>query len=168
MLPLFNDPFIPHAQSVAEVVLAEISDTDIVCSLNLWRDWAKGANAPIWRNIALEQLPARIAPMTSVMDVVDGGADFRCRYWGSQLTALFGRDETGKLLSEHPIPVGKKVRAVQFRKMMTDKRPRAFQLEFKTASGRLVRKLNVRLPIVHSNGELDKILTLSSVSDELD
>lgn len=35
-----------------------------------------------------------------LLDVIDGGQDFRCRLHGTLLVELFGRDFTGKCLSE--------------------------------------------------------------------
>ncbi len=41
-----------------------------------------------------------IAPLLTIRDVVDGGREFRSRYWGTQLVNLFGVETTGKLLGE--------------------------------------------------------------------
>lgn len=47
--------------------------------------------------------PAEIAPLLPhlvVLDVVDGGADFRVRIWGTGLVDLMREERTGQLVSE--------------------------------------------------------------------
>lgn len=39
-------------------------------------------------------------PYVMLLDVIDGGADFRYRVYGREIAERFGRDLTGKLLSE--------------------------------------------------------------------
>ena len=42
-----------------------------------------------------------IAPLITVKDAVDGGAEFRNRFYGSELTNILGYDGTGKLLADN-------------------------------------------------------------------
>jgi len=42
----------------------------------------------------------KVAPVLTIRDLVNGGTDFRCRYWGTRLVDIFGVEPTGKLLSE--------------------------------------------------------------------
>jgi len=41
-----------------------------------------------------------IAPNIMVRDAVDGGREFRCRYFGTKLVSTFGYDPTGNLLAD--------------------------------------------------------------------
>lgn len=42
-----------------------------------------------------------VATHIAVKDAIDGGAEFRNRYWGTGLVASFGFEGSGKLLSEY-------------------------------------------------------------------
>ena len=50
---------------------------------------------PSWRDIDLLDL-WQIASCLIVKDVIDNGADFRNRYWGTQITQRAGFDATGR------------------------------------------------------------------------
>lgn len=160
---------IAHARAFRPLPLDEITDVHLLQALETWRRWAAGRPAPRWSEVILYDLPPVLLPMTSVMDVLDGGRDFRCRYWGSGLTPIFGRDETGRLLSEHPVPEGRDVRLAQFRAFLASVEPQAFLLEFLAQSDIRMDKLNLRLPVVDESGAMDKILTVCTVefTDEL-
>lgn len=41
-----------------------------------------------------------IAPFMTIRDAVEGGREFRCRYFGTRMVELFGLEATGKLMSE--------------------------------------------------------------------
>ena len=65
-----------------------------------WRDRAAGRPAPHFRDIdAMNMKPA--LGFIVLMDVVDGGEDFRCRLFGSTVAAVSGFDLTGKRVSQH-------------------------------------------------------------------
>jgi len=50
---------------------------------------------PAWRDIDLLDI-WKIAPCLIIKDVIDGGKDFRNRYWGTQVAARAGFDGTGR------------------------------------------------------------------------
>jgi len=50
---------------------------------------------PAWRDIDLLDL-WKIAPCLIIKDVINGGKDFRNRYWGTQVAARAGFDGTGR------------------------------------------------------------------------
>jgi len=67
--------------------------------VDYWRARLPAAGGlPRWRDFVLMDLYA-IAAFVSVKDVVDGGADFRNRFWGSGLTEGLGFEGTNRLVS---------------------------------------------------------------------
>ncbi len=60
-----------------------------------WLEKRAGRAFPSWQDIDLLDL-WRIASCLIVKDVIDGGADFRNRYWGTQVTQRAGFDATGR------------------------------------------------------------------------
>jgi len=66
------------------------------CALyDYWQQKCAGRAYPAWRDIDLLDI-WQIAPYLIIKDVIDGGLDFRNRYWGTQVTARAGFDGTGR------------------------------------------------------------------------
>jgi hypothetical protein len=71
--------------------------------LDYWRERAGERRTPTIRDIdPIEMRPA--LGFIVLTDVIEGGADFRFRLYGSGVAAVSGFDLTGKRLSEHPAP----------------------------------------------------------------
>tara|TARA_R110001592_G_scaffold121569_2_gene327369 strand:- start:404 stop:922 length:519 start_codon:yes stop_codon:yes gene_type:complete len=68
--------------------------------LDHWLDKRGDRDCPSWRDIDLPSM-YKYAPNIVVKDAIDGGRDFRVRYWGTAVTEWLRLDATGKLLSEY-------------------------------------------------------------------
>lgn len=129
-------------------------------TLDLWRSWSNGRAAPTWDDIELYSLPAIVLPQTLVVDVVDGGKDFRYRFWGTKYTNHYGADETGLLLSESLGPSFIEATRKQLDAVLSAKAPCAFDVAIRAPrSGIVQTKLNLRLPVMDRPGEITKIMT---------
>jgi len=113
--------------------------------------------------VQLYVLPAEVLPLATVVDVLDGGRDFRYRYWGTELSDLFGREETGLLLSKHAVHASGKLRFDQFGRVVAERKPQFYVTVFERTEGVLAEKMNLRMPLCAGDGRVDKILTLSSL-----
>jgi len=67
--------------------------------LDYWRRKAAGRARPAWRDLTLMDV-YEIAPDIVVRDVVDGGAEFLCRYCGTAIVEMMGLEPTGRLLRD--------------------------------------------------------------------
>lgn len=67
--------------------------------LDYWQQKRGERHYPAWREINLMDLWP-VADSLTVKDVIDGGQDFRNRYWGSRLTTYIGAEGTGRTQSE--------------------------------------------------------------------
>lgn len=131
----------------------------------LWKTWAAGKNAPIWQDVDMLALPPEIIPQTVVVDVVDGGEDFRYRFWGTGYADHYGIDETGNLLSRSIGPSFIEATFKQLHDVIAQNRPIAFEVSISTTLTRTVqRKINLRLPIEDVVGKVSKIMTSSQFS----
>lgn len=83
----------PHSRQLPSLQLRFI--------LDYWSDLKGEADLPRSSGVDLRQL-APILGYETLIDVVDGGRDFRYRRCGGVLIGVSGNDMTGKLLSEHP------------------------------------------------------------------
>jgi len=61
-----------------------------------WQSLFDHGIGPPWRAFDLSKLPPSIIPTTMVVDVHETMTDNRYRFWGSGLTAIHGREMTGK------------------------------------------------------------------------
>ena len=127
-----------------------------------WGMWAGTKPAPAWKDVELYVLPAIVLPQTLVVDVVNGGNDFRYRFWGTEYTGHYGVDETGLLLSESLGPSFIDATRSQLLTVMARKAPCAFDVAIRAPrSGVIQTKLNLRLPIMDTPGEVTKVMTAS-------
>lgn len=89
----------PYRQTVVNSV-DEIASDRLIALFNDW-DARRGEPVrPCWRDMELMEIYP-IAPFIHVRDIIDGGAEFRTRYWGTALTNNLGFDATGKMLHEY-------------------------------------------------------------------
>lgn len=86
-----------------------------------WNDKRGDRPFPAWPEIRLMDLWP-IAAHLMVKDVIDGGADFFNRYWGSQLTEMLGIEGTGKT-STQLYGAGHRANFLNFRRVVESARP---------------------------------------------
>ncbi len=153
--------FKPHGTRLVSLPLEDLKSGDLLSALDLWRSWCGHRGAPVWADVTLSAFPSKLLPMATVVDVVDGGKDFKYRYWGSELSRLFKREETGLLLSEHVVNQSGHIRFSQFWEVVVQVRPLLFMTIFERVEGVMAEKLNLRLPVVDDAGAVDKIISLS-------
>jgi hypothetical protein len=155
--------FKPHGTRLMALPLEELQSPDLLAGLALWRSWCHGHPAPLWPQVDLTKFPPRLLPMMTVVDVVDGGKDFKYRYWGSELSRLFKREETGLLLSQHKVSQSGAIRFSQFTEVVAKARPLLFLTIFEKVEGVMAEKRNLRLPVVDAAGVVDKVISLSEL-----
>ena len=153
--------FKPHGTRLLSLPLNELKSDDLRSALDLWRGWCGDRDAPVWDDVSLSTFPPKLLPMATVVDVIDGGKDFKYRYWGSELSRLFKREETGVLLSEHVVNQSGHIRFSQFWEVVVQVRPLLFMTIFERVEGVMAKKLNLRLPVIDDAGAVDKIISLS-------
>src|SRR5688500_10660117 len=66
--------------------------------LELWKVKRGDRRMPAWRDFAVPELQRWLGHLNR-LQIVDGGADFRFRVYGTKITAAFGVDHAGRLLS---------------------------------------------------------------------
>lgn len=116
---------------------------------------------PLYTAFKLIELPARILPTTHLVDVLDGGQEFRFRYWGSGMTEFLGYDATGKTTEDLiPTTMGDRVREV-FRSMVSSKQALAMMSEFERPNSGIVGfQKFIRVPLAAADGTVAQILSV--------
>lgn len=157
------EKFFPRGIRNRSVPLDGVESDLLARALAIWEKARGTRKAPAWKDIDLMSFPALLLPATTVVDVVDGGRDYRYRYWGTGLTQLFGRDETGTFLSQHPVKDSADLRFYQFNQIVAAFAPILSETVFERAEGMLVRKFNLRLPVADTPDTVTKIISLSDI-----
>ncbi len=155
--------FAPRGIDCATRSLSEIKDGPLRDAVRLWDTWRDREFAPPWPAVDLSALPPVLLPLATVVDVLGDGADYRYRFWGTGLTELFGRDESGTHLSAHAVTRSGQLRYAQFNLVVTSRRPQLFMTAFALKKTAYARKLNLRLPVSDAPGDVTKILSLSTM-----
>jgi hypothetical protein len=91
-LQTVEGPFVEQTWDVTTPELREL--------LDYWLEVRGDRSCPRWSDF---QLPViyKLAPHIVVKDAVDGGADFRNRFWGTAVTEWLRFDASGQLLSDY-------------------------------------------------------------------
>lgn len=155
--------FSPHGVEVRHLPLDAMTSEPLINAYHIWQGWCRGRTAPTWRDVELVAFPPALLPLMTVVDVLDNGNDYRYRYWGSHLTGLFGRDETGSLLSEHGVKPSGEIRMRQFSEVVREARPTLFVTAFMKTQQVAAEKVNLRLPVCDTPDLVTKIITLSMI-----
>ncbi|MFC4347036.1 PAS domain-containing protein [Kordiimonas lipolytica] len=82
-----------------ELALPEAAGPKAV--FNLWREKKGDREFPLKSDLH-PSLMARYLPYIYIVDILDGGKDYRIRLLGSSVADMLGKDYTGTLLSETP------------------------------------------------------------------
>lgn len=82
--------------------LEELPD-DLKPVLDYWQSLVpENSVGPAWTDFDMMRLPVSYLPTATVVDYTPSTETYRYRYWGSQLTPVFGADLTGKTFEEVP------------------------------------------------------------------
>lgn len=145
--------------------LVTVGDSDVV--FRYW-DAKRGSKfAPVWRQeFWLEELPLKVVPNLSVVDVIDGGKNYRYRFWGSANVSRKGYDMTGKLLTETPtersIPTG----YLHFGWILENRAPLATHFNPHFLLHGYPNLVTYRFPLSSDGETVDKIVTYQPLNIE--
>ena len=109
-----------EATGLAGLPIKSLESPEMLELLDIWDGWCAGRPAPAWQDVNLLDMPGSLSRTAAVTDVLNGGEDFVYRYWGPELTLLFGRDETGTHISDHPVQASRIVRIAQLKAVIED------------------------------------------------
>lgn len=127
-----------------------------------WRGKAPDGGIPARESMPPEELKPWFGHI-QIVEVIDGGADFRHRLVGTGITEIVGRDLTGKLVSECEYAIGTERMLERYRDTLTRR-----SLVFR--SGRIVWAKNrewigfemVTAPLADADGAVIQLLSVLS------
>ena len=133
---------------------------------NIWDDWRGDRKAPPWEEVKLIELPVALISQTLVCDVVEGGKDYKYRFWGTGSVALYKHESTGRHLSEFGWSEELVARTrEQLAGVISTQEPALYYSIFTTETGAVANKVNLRMPLMDEPGLVTKIITTFELYD---
>lgn len=77
---------------------------------------------PAWSDIDLMEI-YHLSPKIVVKDAIDGGADFRNRFWGTDIVRIHDYDATGRVYADYPELLSAEEEKNIHRSIMRDRAP---------------------------------------------
>lgn len=132
-----------------------------------WKSLAdREQTRPRWSDFDLLRVPPDLLPTTMVYDIQDPIIESKYRFWGTGMTALYGKDYTGQTISSlSPISVRESL-ANALSIVCQHKAPNAHTPHFTNNFGNLEHQCILRLPLFDKPGVVTKIVTLIDSSSE--
>lgn len=135
-------------------------------ALETWQQWRKDRAAPMWRDVDLMSLAPKAIPFATVVDVINGGDDYRFRFIGTASVELYKHDNTTKLLTELDWkPEIIKRTKQQYDHVVGQCEPVLFSSQYTKNTGVMAEKVNLRMPLVDGDGAVDKIISIYEITD---
>ena len=141
-----------------EADLSDVLETGCGIVHRYWDKKRGNRFAPAWAEFHLVDLPPDIIPYIRVADVINGGENFRYRFWGTGLTTVRSLDRTGKKLSEIDSPRTGTALA-EYARIVQQKCPLALVYDVRSGDNRLsLHAPCIRLPLSSDGKTVDKIV----------
>lgn len=138
---------------------AAASDLFVTCNqlFELWRSLP--GNPPHFRHFKPGTIAPALIPNCIMMDVIDGGQDYRWRIYGTSHVTHFGADLTGWTVSdvEKANPASKVIREV-YDMIMANHAPVFFVLDYSNRNKVVKRASGAMLPLADDAGEIARIV----------
>lgn len=155
--------------SISVIDPREIESGDLKTLLAYWEQARGDKFAPAYgSDFRLDDIPHSIVPCCTVVDVVNGGEDYRYRFWGTENVTIKGFEMSGRLMSECEYPDFVEYGQAQFNEVMKRRAPTAFVYlkEYKNLQHR--RFVAVRFPISKDGKTIDKVFSWQNLIKETD
>ncbi len=151
------------AMTVYDVTPADLDHDERLLSLyRLWESKRGACSMPARSDLTTEELTPWFGNLC-IVDVLDGGGDFRYRLYGTTIAREAGFDMTGRLLSEYPIVQMIPFFGDAYNEVMRRKRPALGEHNPGVDSVRRRRRL--LLPFGADGRTVDKILSCNYAID---
>jgi len=138
----------------------EFTTPELRWMLDHWTEKRGGRRCPRWRDIDLPSIYQH-APKIVVKDAVDGGRDFRVRFWGTEITEWLRFDATGRLLSEYFPAAGRDAVLEAHRLALTGNAPvRRWGISAYPERGYIAFE-TIELPLENDAGERAHIISMA-------
>lgn len=133
--------------------------------LDHWDRSRGAAMAPRWgADYRLSDLPIALVPNVSVVDVIDGGARYYYRFWGTNNVIIKGFEMSQRYLDDSPVACIRENGAHQFAAIIQQQRPLVFLYESAYCAQTTVGCFTIRVPLSSDGETVDKIASYQDLA----
>lgn len=137
--------------------------------LSYWEGLRGDRIAPSWSEIELIEMPARVLPYLTVVDVCPVPLDFIYSFYGTGHMSLKARDLTGHSIRDARPSENGPIVFDQYRRVVEARKPMAFVRKFTdTGSDQDLTQVTLRLPLSSDNENIQWIMSLSDLRNSPD
>ena len=136
--------------------------------LDYWNSLRGDAFAPRWQDFKLHRLPPDMLPMVVVVDVLEDGAGFVYRFWGTERAMLYGLEGTAKEVREVLPDYAGSIVVDQYRLTMEARAPLLFRNTYPLKPAEKSISITLRLPLSSDGQKIDKLVASSVVLENPD
>lgn len=134
-----------------------------------WDSVRGGCFAPSFgKTFHLDEVGWDLLPNMSVVDVLDGGKDYRYRFWGTNNVQKKGTELTGQLLSQIQARGAAMTGFAQFGDIMRARKPLAIVYEGDYERYVSGQQISFRFPLSSDGRNIDKIVSYHALDVEPD
>jgi len=125
-----------------------------------WSTTRADKSMPAWRtDFRIDDLGWGLVGSLIVVDVIDGGRDFRYRFWGTRSVVCKGFEVSGKLMSELPIRRAYRIGIKQYNDVIAVRRPLAMIYEVPKDVQHFGVPITYRFPLSSGGESVDHIVS---------
>lgn len=123
-----------------------------------WRSLAPDGVLPAYSTFDVVRMPRELLPFLILLDVLDGGRDFRYRVVGTGVVAAIGRDFTSETVVEYrhrhePPEVGE-----GYRRVCAARAPHLYEGTLESVGKEFIRYERLAVPLTGDDGKIAYIL----------
>lgn len=123
-----------------------------------WRGLVTGDGPPAYGAFDVVQVPRELLPFLILLDVLDGGQDFRYRVVGTGVVEAIGRDFTGETVAEYRHRHEPPAVAEGYRRVCTDRAPDLYTGTLESVGKEFIAYERLALPLIGGDGAVGFIL----------
>ena len=138
------------------VFATRIQEPEIREIFRYWLERRPSGGVPDWSSIDPRTIPHKYLPNLFLYEYEPEGR-FRCKLIGTDLTRIFGRDETGRYLDEILEGAAATERLELFKQTVTSGRPVYYRCRITGARGERRPLSRILLPVSSGGGKIDQV-----------
>jgi hypothetical protein len=123
-----------------------------------WRGLGRADACPAYRDFDVVDVPRELLPFLILLDVLEGGADFRYRVVGTGVTEAIGRDFTGETVTEYRHRHEPPGVADGYRRVAAEVRPDLYQGTLESVGKEFIAYERLAMPLAGEDGAVAYIL----------
>ena len=123
-----------------------------------WRGLVTGDGPPAYGAFDVVRVPRDLLPFLILLDVLDGGRDFRYRVVGTGVVEAIGRDFTGETVSEYRNRHEPPAVAEGYRRVCAERAPDLYRGTLESEGKEFIAYERLALPLTGADGTVGFIL----------